>query len=333
MLGAHHRFMRQQARTSREFSAPLPGDRPARSRSLITRFLISGGALSLFVHALVLLLAALIPIRFAALGGAKDSDGEIEVAVLTESELAELTADSISDGAPDLPDLESLVDVNLEPLEASPDVPAIGDQPLEVDLDIGGGDIGDIGELSELGAGGVTASFFGLEAQGTRFAYIVDISSSMRSGDKWTRTRTELLRSISQLPENGRFLVAFYSDGSAPLFDQWSWSDATDRIKRRAGSTIRRVEPSGGTQPSQAFTEIFGMSPPPEAIYFMTDGRIPEGVPGLVSQLNRRERIPVHCVFFGDSREGAAAVDDAKSLLLRISRESGGRFTDVDAAR
>ncbi len=65
----------------------------------------------------------------------------------------------------------------------------------------------------EGGAGGGGAKFFGVEARGSRFIFIVDVSGSMEGG-KIVTLRSELTKSIDGLAENSLFI-----EGDLPFGD------------------------------------------------------------------------------------------------------------------
>ncbi len=296
-----------------------------------TRAAVAGAALSLLIHLVVMVVAGGLTVRYpgADAGGAGPAS-QVEFAVMTESELASLVAAEEAP-TPLVPSTEASVDPATVDLARS--MPSAADSiteaTLEIDLDAGAGDVGESGEALVTGGGGGGASFFGLEAQGSRFAYIVDRSSSMR-GEKWSRTQAELSRSISELTENGEFLVVFYSDEPEPLGGRPQWSDASERSKDEARRQIGATAPMGGTKPMPAFELVFGRRVKPDAIYFMTDGRFGDEVPDLVGAMNRRYRIPVHCILFGEPGANSAIAGEVSTMMQRIARDSGGRFRHVE---
>src|SRR5207248_843954 len=91
---------------------------------------------------------------------------------------------------------------------------------------IGGGQAGGAGGG---GGGGGAASFFGVEARGTRFAYIIDISGSMDLGvgtadiKRIDILKAELSKSVDALLENAFFFVALFSSDAKPLGGRMEW--------------------------------------------------------------------------------------------------------------
>lgn len=308
-------------------------DRGARLWLWAKRATVAGLAASVLVHLFAGLLAALWTVRYS--GGDAGGAGSqvVDFAVMTEAELAELSNSTVQVSASHAPDLSapSLSDLELES-ESSGEIDALTRELVEVDLSAGGGDVmsGGPSDASSGGGGlsGDGASFFGLEAQGSRFAYIVDVSSSMRAEGRMDRTKQELVRSITALSETSEVVIVLYSNGPMPLTGQTAWDKTDQRTKIRLRRLIMEIEPSGSTYPLGAFEQVFRLSPAPDAIYFMTDGEFGSDVPGAVRSLNVRPRVPVHCIMFGDIGN-AQARSEVEDMMRRISRESGGRFKHV----
>lgn len=297
-----------------------------------------GLGVSLLIHLLILLMAAIITIDFgfADVGGNKGDD--VDFAVLTQADLAQTSSPKM--------EIESF-EVAINPNDNAIEIDLLSDtstdqsvndlaDSIAPSLNPGGGSLTSIDATTgSAGAGtGDGASFFGLEAQGRRFAYIVDISGSMNSltGDgestRWELTRAELLRSISGLDENADFFVVLYSSNPISLFGNTLWVRAEPSSKRLAGSGLFGISPTGGTKPIPAFSQVFSLDPEPDAIYFMTDGLVEMDVPGLVRQMNRREQIPIHCILFGE----LASTGDARAaenMMSNIAKHSGGKFTQI----
>lgn len=307
------------------------------SRSLVrwlTRASVAGAVASVVVHLFAGLIASLMTVRYPdADAGGTIEGAEVEFAVMTESELAAVLAPADESPQPLVPESESSLDPTAtELMEFTPSSSeSLTESTVDIEIDAGAGNVGDDpgGGLTGGAGGGGGASFFGLEAQGSRFAYIVDRSSSMR-GAKMTRTRMELGQSVSGLTENGEYLIVFYSDEPEALGGRARWRDASERSKQDARRLIESVVPMGGTKPMPAFELVFGQRVKPDAIYFMTDGRFGDDVPVKIESMNRRHRIPVHCILFGEPSRSSALVQDVRAMMQRICDDSGGRFRHVE---
>lgn len=290
--------------------------------------LTSGLVISLIFHLTGGVLAGLVWIGFGGegAGGAK-GNGPIGLAVVTDAELAEMVGEGLADSTPsgsdlasdqvsgpalDLADPGGLGDAGLGDLEAA----SLGDG-MGSASDIGDG----IGEGMGAGGGGSGAKFFGVEAVGKRFAYIVDISGSMSVGGKIEALRAELSRSISDLTPNSLFFPIPFASEALPLSPKVAWIAASDRNKREAAGQIETLKSNGGTNPATAFVLAFSLKPRPDAIYFMTDGEFDPKVADEVRALNAKSDVRIHCICF--------VQPDSEQLMKKIAEESGGSYTFV----
>lgn len=282
---------------------------------------------SLFAHMLLLLVAALI-IRPAPPAAASDGNGDVPLAVISQSELEQTAEVSLASESPTPTDLE---------LDRLFDQPAVEMPASSIDfsaLDLSDlGEIGGAGDIDEAagssvfesGSGGA-ASFFGVEAGGNRFAYIVDVSGSMQ-GQRIEALKRELTRSIVGLQSQSEFAIVLYSS-SAYQVGTGGWRDATDQSKRNARSEIANIRAGGTTIPLPAFELLFELRPRPDAIYFMTDGAFvnPEAIAAEIARLNRSTGrvVPIHCITFIER--------EAEETMKEIARQSGGSYTHVTGA-
>lgn len=283
-----------------------------------------GLALSLVVHAVGLLLAALVPLGgIAGARGTETADGgAIEMAILSEGELDALLGPSAEAPTPVVPELDvpTPVDPSLLASEVTDSGEVSGGLPQDVGEIGGAGDISGGGDgLGGSGSGG--ASFFGVEARGNRFAFVVDVSGSM-GGARLERLRGELITAVDTLLENSSYIIVPYSDSASVLGDKVEWREASVSGKRFARTEIAGMASSGGTIPLPAFVLLFEtLRPRPDAIYFMTDGEFDEETVTRIGEMNRRLRIPIHCICYG-SRDG-------EKNLQQIAKDSRGTYTFV----
>ncbi|MEO1617545.1 MAG: VWA domain-containing protein [Planctomycetota bacterium] len=162
---------------------------------------------------------------------------------------------------------------------------------------------------------GSRGSFFGLEATGQRFVYVVDRSGSM-SGSRYQRAVTELKRSIDGLTEDQKFLVIMFSSGKKVMFDmpatRTQLVPATDENKSKFKEWLSGVSVSGGTRPNAALR--LAMKQSPEAMFMLSDGEFNKesfnvkssflgggGDPFQIVSANGGD-IPVHAIAFEDPR-------------------------------
>ncbi len=275
-------------------------------------------AVSLVLHVMVLFVAAMIVFSSSA-GSNGDLADPVQFAVMTAEDLAQLQDAALDLAAPSVEELpvpdSPEIDLEVSEIEAE----LTGDT-AELEAQLGGGDIDD-GSVGVSGAGSGSANFFGLEASGSRFAYVVDVSGSMKANGRIDGLRTELIRSIDGLIGSARFFVCFYREVAIPLGGKKKWIDATDSEKRWARWRISEILADGSTDPLPAFKLVFSRRPRPDAIYFMTDGVIRNDVAMQLRFLNAEYRIPIHCITF-DTKEG-------EEVMKQIAKDSGGTYTHV----
>lgn len=305
-------------------------DRPAASwREILIRSATWTAVIAFAISGLLHLGGAVVS-RYVIIGGGgvwgpAGNDQPVEMAIMTEGELAAVLGEASVDAlAPAVPDVDA---VSPEPTDLMGDGPGgeIDDSLAmgSVGTGGGGGDIAGDG-LGGLGAGGGGggggARFFGVEAQGNRFAYIVDISESME-GTRIASLKQELQRSVDRLLDSSQFLVVMYSTEAALLGRRGTWTDASVSGKRWAQTNIREIDANGATNPLPAFQIVFGTRPRPDAIYFMTDGEFAANVVDEVSILNKQLKIPIHCICFGSS--------DGEALMKQLAKQSRGTYTFI----
>lgn len=164
------------------------------------------------------------------------------------------------------------------------------------------------------------AQFFGVAAQGTRFVYVVDCSTSMRGG-RWHAAREELVRSLQDLEEDVSFLVVFFSDDAIPMPGS-AMQLATPENIEFAANWIRSATVVGGTKPLSSI--VLAHDEEPDAIFLLTDGEFADGTARFLRSKNAKkgpEMASVHTIAF-HSRAGIR-------LLQRIAKENSGQFRYV----
>ncbi len=298
-------------------------------------FALSGSALavvvSVMIHLSLALVAAIVGVGIAQVGGHRDGHrGDFELNQTAPVELSGLLDAPIDVPSPVVADT-SLPDVSTSGILDGPggdDRAATGAGLGQIGEGLGGAGGGDIGDGMGIGAGGGgggAASFFGVEARGSRFAYIVDISGSMR-GEKMAALKTELGESIKAMLEHMSFVVVCFHSEAAPLGDRTKWMDGTAAGKRWALEKIVALEAMGGTEPWPAFEIVLGIKPAPDAIYFMTDGNFDPIVADQLAVRNAGTRkIPIHCLTFVDK--------SAEEIMRRIAAQSGGTYAHITGPR
>jgi hypothetical protein len=160
------------------------------------------------------------------------------------------------------------------------------------------------------GQGDVTAAatvdFFGVQAEGRYFCYIVDISGSMKNNGGMLRLRMELERSLGSLPAGTRFSVLPFNSTLREL--QPNWTSASPAKAQDIGRRLSRIGARGGTNPTGAFNWAFReLRPQPDAIFFMTDGQMKGIGRPLIETLGKlnasNPRTRVYTIGLGDDAD------------------------------
>lgn len=291
------------------------------------RGLLLGLGLSAGVHALIMLVAMLVTRGTPGIGGGTMEGERFELAVVSEAELSVIEQQLSELDELDVPEASTQ-----EPVPLSELMPAteMGLSELTQELDtfvptIGGQSLGDSAAIGGGAGEGGGASFFGVEASGRRFAFVVDVSGSMQQDNQIVALQAALAESIERLLEANEFFIVMYSTTATPLGGRREWTEATDAGRTWAQRLIPSIQASGATNPESAFQLVFGMRPAPDAIYFMTDGVFHADVPLLINSLNRSPQVPIHCITF--------VSDDGKEVMEAIARQSGGTYTHVPGGR
>lgn len=151
--------------------------------------------------------------------------------------------------------------------------------------------------------GGSTTSFFGIKAQGRRFAYLLDYSGSM-SGEFRTTMEAELEKSLSALDRGTQVLVICWSGGAwmhdqqfTDVADKWErFGKQYDEVALKKGAKLEapkyvaispdsvkkimkgiaaQIQRPGTTAWIPPFKLMMAADPPPDTVFFMTDAQIP----------------------------------------------------------
>lgn len=273
-------------------------------------------------------LSRIIPVRWGGGGGASGpAQAEpVEMAVMSLAELAQVENAAISLETPAVPDALPQITTELPAVgDSGPgdDSQGFGSDLGEVGPLAGGGDIGEGAGMGLGGSGGGGTSFFGVEAQGNRFAFIIDVSGSM-AGPKLDLLKRELIRSIDGLLETSEFIVVQYSDPQNVLVvgEVKGWQTASPSAKRAMRAHVTLLESQGNTCPLPAFELLAATPPRPDVVYFLTDGDFsgdPDQITVDIIRLAKPWRAPCHTLCLDTQA--------SEQRMRRIARETRGTFT------
>jgi len=186
-----------------------------------------------------------------------------------------------------------------------------------------GGSGGGSGGGTGIGQGpGIGAGFFGTKGAGKSFIYIVDMSGSMY-GDRFTRAKAELVKSIKRLNPEQKFYVFFFNDRTFPLFEPRpakGMVPATKANVERASRWIGLRRAESTTNPNYALQQALEMKP--EVIFLLTDGELdePEAVRQMIRK-NNKSNVVIHTIAFENPEGGLT--------LEAIAKENNGVYRFV----
>ncbi len=249
----------------------------------------------------------------------------------------------VTDPKPAL-DAAAFPDVAAEPLTGALAVPRLKDSPVEkpvlalgeatrrtskverlIGIDVGAG--GDLpaamdGNWTDLAAGAEGtgrggASFFGLEARGEEFVFVVDRSGSMK-GARLAAAKAELLRSVRRLDRRSSFTTIFFSTHATPMPGK-GLLRATEGNKRKHFAWVERIDAGGGTEPLGAVKRALALRP--DAIWVLSDGIFDPRTIERIRRANPGQAVQIHTIAFY-SRKG-------EEVLLRLAEQNRGRYRFV----
>jgi hypothetical protein len=178
------------------------------------------------------------------------------------------------------------------------------------------------------------AVFFGAQADGQagRIVYLVESSGSMQP--VFHHVRAELLRSISKLRPGQAFGIILFSDrppeatqgiavgrGDRPGCD-WVIPVTPSARKETADWLARRRARSAGgvTDPQPALRLALGCRP--DAIFLLTDSKVPEGTVAMVRRLTADRRVPIHAI--------ALVRNPGAEQLRELTAATGGSYRFIE---
>ena len=195
--------------------------------------------------------------------------------------------------------------------------PFADSQPVGLSLDVGLADQFDEMQGDVRKPLGRTANFYGIEAEGSKFVFVMDMSGSM-SGARFRRARNELRQAIERLSPTQAFFVILFNDAPNPM-PAAGLTNVNSENVQLVDAWLRKIECQGGTHPFPALLAALAMKP--DAVFLLSDGKFDPTTAQAVSQLESWQRIPIHTIGFA-SRKG-------EPMLRAISQVSGGTYRYV----
>ncbi len=185
------------------------------------------------------------------------------------------------------------------------------------------------------------AHFFGTYAEGKRFVYVLDSSTSMREGDRWVYACHQLIDSLNALQRDQEFFVICFDNQTKFLLNSqpkyfWASSRNVDKVQ----NWLRSVKLGNDTRPMNALFVALQLKP--DAIFLLTDGRLRDASQQWLSVnngVNHNRIVPVHTFYLSNDPGQKLTDGQAKKLSLArqtlqsIAATSGGTFRVVECRR
>lgn len=176
------------------------------------------------------------------------------------------------------------------------------------------------------------ATFFGAEAVGNRFVFVIDSSRSME-GPRWKALCRELIRSIRSLSPDQKFFIIGFDSGEHPMFDlvpnKGAFLSPSPESLAKVAYWLESFQHGNATLPSKSMG--IAMRLEPDAIFLLSDGEIADNTVNDLRIWNHKKgpgkRIktitPIHTVLLHS--------DIGFATLQTIAAENSGTFTPVSA--
>lgn len=182
-------------------------------------------------------------------------------------------------------------------------------------------------------ASGSTTEFFGTEASGDRFVFVIDCSGSMSELFLWERAVTELGKSLEKLSEEHHVMVLLYNSQTIPMFngdpEKLEMLPVTFKFRKALGEWLGQQKPFGKTKPAHALS--YSLTLNPDAIFLLSDGQIADNSLQVLAALNlprqseeggTEGKVPVHTISLGPNELGVV-------VMQMIAADNEGEFTRV----
>jgi len=209
----------------------------------------------------------------------------------------------------------------------------IGDAPSEMPSALGS-TIGDaIGSAMNALPATTGAQFFGVNATGNTFCYIVDRSGSMRGG-AFEAAKEEIVRSLSTMKPKQRFYIFFFGEEieGMRLNGREEETYPVYATRENIEKTIQwmdRVKIQSGKHPGEVIARAIEMEP--DGIFLLFDGETTVDLGPRIRKSNQiydlvlgeQTRVPIHSVCFYTENP------EAQKLMKTIADQNLGTYRYV----
>lgn len=158
------------------------------------------------------------------------------------------------------------------------------------------------------------ARFFGAEAPGQTFVFVIDNSSSMLDGGRLERAHREIRQSIAAMTWPQKFHVIAFDHQTLEMPGGPYFTAGSDKA-RRVGPWLASLSHGDDTRPAAALRMAIGLKP--DAVFFLTDGEFENPAPDTIRKWNTAG-VPLHVIDLGPATAAPA--------LRKVAEESGGSY-------
>lgn len=304
---------------------------------------LSSWGISTIVHLCLVMALAVVTIK-----GMDPPKATSIMAGTVDSNEVSMVPDELSDAMSTEFDIEA-VDADQElPQEPSLNVEhgtlQMASSAFEMEAGSGPGAVADagnsiseqVGRVDEMSSGSMVkktgASFFGTEAVGNTFVYIVDSSGSMRRNGAFDTAKLELARSLYSMKPKQRFYIYFFSEKIDRLTVRGEEPEkfpihATPENIELAIRWMQTIQIRGGKGPNDVLGEA--ISQRPDGVFLMFDGDTKMDVAKHLRKINRTNdfisgeipSVPIHTIGFNS--------EEFSESLRKIASENLGTYRFV----
>lgn len=161
----------------------------------------------------------------------------------------------------------------------------------------------------------LSTSFYGIQAPGDTFVFVIDNSTSMLDGGRLASAHSALNSAIRRLKFPQKFYILAFDAGTLAV--PWGpYISAQSADARKVPGWLARLTQKDGTLPGPALRQAIGLNP--SAVFFLTDGQFDDPTPAQIKAWNTA-KVPVHVIDLGPAI-------DSSATLRQIAEESGGFY-------
>ncbi len=174
--------------------------------------------------------------------------------------------------------------------------------------------------------------YYGIEIRAQRVLFVLDHSGSMRKmtnyGSRLLRAKQELIKAITELPEDAEFAIVSFDTNIRQWRDHLS--PATEDDKRSAILYVQRLKYGDATNTYGALRRALDFDDNLEAVFLLTDGKPTRGqivnpsqIAGDIIYRNRWRHLNINTI-------GISVGGPTESFLRSLAENSGGEFREAN---